>query len=80
MVVIHDIFSLAHTLSIYLQGVNNVDLACAVETANNLSTLIKELRNNSDMKFHEIFKTAGELANEIGEEIKIPRVTQFQQH
>lgn len=79
MVVIQEIFSMAHPLSIYLQKVN-VDLASAMETANNLSTLIKEMRSNVESKFHDLFGTAEHLAKEIGEDIKIPRVTHFQQH
>ncbi|KAL5237545.1 hypothetical protein ACI65C_004955 [Semiaphis heraclei] len=79
MVVIQEIFSIAHPLSIYLQKVN-VDLASAMETANNLSTLIKEMRSNVESKFHDLFSTAEHLAKEIGENIKIPRVTHFQQH
>jgi len=39
MVVIQEIFSMAHPLSIYLQKIN-VDLASAMETANNLSVPI----------------------------------------
>ncbi|KAE9536596.1 hypothetical protein AGLY_006998 [Aphis glycines] len=72
-------FSMAYPLSIYLQKVN-VDLASAMETANNLSMLIKEMRSNVESKFHDLFRTAEQLAKEIGEEIKIPWVTQFQQH
>ncbi|KAL4130683.1 hypothetical protein QTP88_008087 [Uroleucon formosanum] len=79
MVVIQEIFSMAHPLSIYLQKVN-VDLASTMETANNLSTLIKEMRSNVESKFHDLFSTAEHLAKEIGEDIKIPRVTHFQQH
>jgi len=51
-----------------------------METANNLSTLIKEMRSNVESKFHDLFSTAEHLAKEIGEDIKIPRVTHFQQH
>jgi len=31
-------------------------------------------------KFHDLFSTAEELGKEIGEDIKIPRVTQLQKH
>lgn len=50
----------------------DVDLASAVETANNLSMLIKEMRNNIQSKFNDLFSTAEQLAKEIGEEIKFP--------
>lgn len=50
-----------------------------METANNLSTLIKEMRSNVESKFHDLFSTAEHLAKEIEEDIKIPRVTHFQQ-
>jgi len=52
----------------------------AATAANNLSLLIKEMRSNIQSKFHDLFSTAEQLAKEIGEEIKIQRVTQFQQH
>lgn len=38
-------FSVVHSLSIYLQKIND-DLASAMEIANNLIILIKEVRNN----------------------------------
>ncbi|KAL4122094.1 hypothetical protein QTP88_014490 [Uroleucon formosanum] len=61
---------MAHPSSIYPQKVN-IDLASAVKTANNLSSLIREVRGN--------VRTAEQLAKEIGEKIEIPRVTQLQQ-
>jgi transcriptional regulatory protein LevR len=67
---------MAYPLSMYLQKVN-VDLASAMEAANNLSVLIKVMHSNVQSKFHDLFRTAEELAKEIGEDIKIPRVTQF---
>jgi len=70
---------MAHPLSIYLQKVN-VDLASAMETANSLSTLLKKIRSDVQSKFYDFFSTAEELGKEIGEDIKIPRVTQLQKH
>jgi len=70
---------MAHPLSIYLQKVN-VHLASAMQTANNLSVLRKEVRSNIQSKCHDLFSTAEQLAKKIEEKIKIPRMTQFQQH
>jgi len=45
MVVIQDIFPLPHPLLIYLQKVN-VAQAFAMDTANNLNNLIKDVHSN----------------------------------
>lgn len=76
MVVIQEIFSMAHPLSIYQQKVN-IDPVSAMETANNLIILIKGMCNNVQSKCHDLFRTA---FKNIGKEIKIPIVIQFQQH
>lgn len=77
MIVINEMFALAQPLSVSLQSVQ-VDLASALEMANNLSSLLKSMRENAELKFRELFATAQDLANELGEEIKIPRVTTCQ--
>lgn len=46
----------------------------------NLQKLLLRIRENAEEKFREIFIAAEKLSNEIGEEIKIPRVTQYQRH
>lgn len=52
---------MAHSL-INLSTKSNVYLASAMETANNLSGLIKEIRSNIQKKFLDLFRAAGLLA------------------
>lgn len=73
MIVIHEVFSLAEPLSVSLQA-KNADLASAVDMANSLNLLLKDMRENAELKFHELISTAQNCAQEIGEEIKIPRL------
>ncbi|XP_055308167.1 uncharacterized protein LOC129572247, partial [Sitodiplosis mosellana] len=72
MLAIHELFSFTQPLSVCLQAKNN-DLASAIEMADNLSHMVKEMRENSKTKFNEIFVNASELAKEIGKEITVPR-------
>lgn len=74
MIVIYEIFSITHPLSVSLQA-KHVDLAGALEMTENLTTLFKDMRKNSEIKFNEIFMAAKELAEEIGASIEIPRIT-----
>lgn len=57
-----------------------MDLAAAVELANNLFLLFKKYRDNSESKFHELYTIAENLAEEISEEITIPRKTKYQSY
>lgn len=50
-----------------------------METANNLSVAIKEVCNNVQSKFYDLFRRTEQLVEDIIEKIKIPRVTQFHQ-
>lgn len=77
--VINEIFTLAQPLSISLQSVH-VDLSSAIEMVEHLNTLLVNMRENAETKFHEIFIAAENLSHEIGEEIQIPRVTRFQRY
>lgn len=79
MIVIYEIFSITQPLPIALQA-KQVDLASAIEMTENLSTLLKEMRENSENKFNDIFTIAKDLAEEIGESIKTPRITNRQVH
>lgn len=79
MVIIQDIFSFAHPLSANLQAKQN-DLASAMSMADDLILLLKDLRENAETKYHELFTSTEELGDQIGEEIKTPRVTQRQSH
>lgn len=48
-----------------------------MEVVHSLTALTKELHSNVQSEFCYLFKTTKELAEEIGEKIKIPRVTKF---
>lgn len=77
MVVISEIFSLTEPFSVLLQA-KNLDLASALNMFDNLNFLLNELRNSSELKFHELFVEAENYLKEIGEEIKIPRIASRQ--
>lgn len=77
MVVISEIFSLTEPFSVLLQA-KFLDLASALNMADNLNFLLNELRNNSELKFHELFIEAENCSKEVGEEIKIPRIASRQ--
>lgn len=79
LVIIYEVFSLAEPLSVSLQT-KNADLASAVNMADGLNCLLKEMRENAEVKFHELFCDALNLAEEVGEEIKIPRVANRQNY
>lgn len=79
MIVINEIFSLAEPLSVSLQA-KNIDLAAAVNMADDLNSLLNEMRENAELKFHELFSVAERCAKEIGEEIKTPRTASRQKH
>lgn len=52
MIMIQEILSMDHPLSIYLLKVN-VDFASAMETVNNLSRLTEDMRINVQLKFYD---------------------------
>lgn len=79
MVVIHELFSVTHPLSVSLQG-KNVDLASAIDMTDNLYNVFRTMRDNADEKFEQLFNVASELAAEIGETIRAPRTTSRQVH
>lgn len=79
MLVTNRIFTLAQPLSTSLQSVY-IDLCCAIEMVESLKNLLLNIRENAEEKFHEIFIVAENLSNEIGEEITIPRLAQYQRH
>lgn len=79
MVVINEIFAYTEPLSIALQA-KYVDLASALDMTDKLSHLLKNIRENSELKFRELFTIAQELATQIGEEVKMPRVINRQVH
>lgn len=45
-----------------------------MEMADSLSILLKDIRDNSEFEFHELFINAQDLAEKLEEEIKIPRL------
>lgn len=77
MVVISEMFSLTEPFSVLLQA-KNLDLASALNMADNLNFLLNELRNNCELKFRELFIEAESCLEEIGEEIKIPGIASRQ--
>lgn len=77
MVVIHEIFSFTHPLTVGLQA-KYVDLASAMEMADDLCVLLQNMRDNSETKFKALFNDAKGLITKLGEEINIPRVTNRQ--
>lgn len=77
MVTIREIFSMTQPLSTYLQA-KHVDLASAMEMCQNLIDLLTKMREKSAEKFKLLFVDAENLAKMIGEELKMPRVTQRQ--
>lgn len=79
MIVINEIFSLAEPLSVSLQKVNS-DLASAMNMADDLKFLLNEMRENSNVKFHELFVIAENCAKEIESEIKVPRISHRQSY
>lgn len=79
MVVINEIFALSNPLTVYLQK-TNVDLADAMEMADNLVTLLEEMRVNVVAKFHELFTSAQNIAKEIQSQISIPRIAKTQRY
>lgn len=48
--------------------------------ADNLNFLLKELRNNAESKFRNLFAEAENYSEEIGEEINIQRVANWQMY
>ena len=72
LVVIQDIFAVAHPLSVYLRG-KDVDLASAMTQADKLTELLGETRDKAEERFHGLYQTAEILAAQIGEELKMPR-------
>lgn len=79
MIVINEVFSLAQPLSTSLQT-KNIDLISAVNLADGLNSLLKEMRENAISKFHELFLKAENCASEIGEAINIPRLANRQNY
>lgn len=79
MLVIEELFAYAHPLSVSLQG-KQVDLSAAMEMVNILLTLLKKMRENAELEFHKLFNVAGNIAEEIGSEIKVPRLAKHQTH
>lgn len=58
----------------------NADLASALNNAEDLISSIRDIRNNADREFSEIFEQAKLKADMLGTEIKIPRITSRQAH
>lgn len=79
MVVIDEIFSFIQPLSVALQA-KDIDLASALEMANNLSELLKKIRETATEKFETLFEIAKMLANEVDAEIKLTRIAHKQQN
>lgn len=79
MVVIHEIFSYTQALATYLQSVN-VDLAAAVNMADELRSVLQEMRTEAQSHFHRLFSVAEEMAQKVEGEIKKPRVARLQRN
>lgn len=79
MVIIHEIFSLTHPLSVALLS-KQTDLASAIDMTENLNDLLQKMRVDADEKFSEIFSTAIELASDIESSISMPRTVSRQTH
>lgn len=76
---IYEVFSMALPVSTALQG-KNVDLASAMGMIGSLSEILNKMRENAQTNFQKIFLNASNFSNEIGEEIKVPRIVGIQRH
>lgn len=72
VIVIHEIFSVSFSLSVYLQS-KNLDLRSAILMVESVIEQLSDIRQNSDTKFHDLFTEAQRLAIEINTEINVPR-------
>jgi len=63
------LFSSAHLLSTALQE-KSADLASAIEIADDLSNLLKQMRTNADPELAELFRFAKDLAKYAKDEEK----------
>jgi len=75
LVILHEVFSTAHALTAYLQGVN-VDLEAAMTMADHVREQIQEMRHSDDAKFGKLFEIAQNLAGQIGEVIQSSQESQ----
>lgn len=66
-------------VSTALQG-KNVDLALAIDMIQNLRKILEQMRENAQTDFAQHFSLAKEFANEMGEEISLPRIVGRQSH
>lgn len=57
-----------------------MELAAAVEMADSLSNMLNEMRTNAEISYQIFFTIVMEIANSIGEVIKILRVVGRQTH
>lgn len=73
------VFRLTKTLSQLLQK-EDCDLSLCVKYADDLHKEIQEMRNNVNDLFGSIFKTASQVAEDMGFEIKVPRVAARQKN
>lgn len=72
MVVVNEIFAFDNSLSEGLQSKTR-DLASDLAMAEDLSVLLKDMRENAEQKFHDLFAITETIAEEIGEQIKLQR-------
>lgn len=77
MYILHEVFQYSLPLSKSLQT-ENIDLADAMENANDVLEILKEMRSNADEKFAELFKSVEILCTEIDISIQMPRIVQRQ--
>lgn len=74
-----DILALTHPLSILLQK-ETIDLGGASKVINSLTSLLETRQNNVSEHFKGIFSEAEKKAQELGIDIKIPRLCRKQTH
>lgn len=76
---VNKLLALTYQVSVNLQK-PNIDLCTAVESVENVQSIISEMRSNADSEFKEVFKSALNVANNLNVTKLIPRIVGTQNH
>ncbi|XP_050059737.1 52 kDa repressor of the inhibitor of the protein kinase-like [Aphis gossypii] len=76
---VNKLLALTYQVSVNLQK-SNIDLCTAVESVENVQSVISEMRSIADSEFKEVFKSALNVANNLNVTKLIPRIVGTQNH
>lgn len=74
-----EILSITRPLSLLLQS-KNIDLNTGNEALTYVTNVLREMRNNADNEFLDIFERSTEMTNLIGVPIELPRIVNRQMY